>query len=52
MPHKGCCRACGSSLTPVTVCKICLEYVCWVCSKCNKIEDVIHIHREFIEDIT
>ncbi|MGA9169615.1 MAG: hypothetical protein WBZ20_05670, partial [Nitrososphaeraceae archaeon] len=44
--------ACGSPLTSITVCKICNEHICWVCSRCNKIEDITHTHLEFIEAIT
>ena len=51
MSHKGSCRACGSSLTPIAVCKICKEYISWVCNRCDNIEDVTHMHREFIEDV-
>jgi predicted amidophosphoribosyltransferase len=44
MSHKECCRACGMDLTPISTCNICEEYVSWVCGRCEKIEDVTHIH--------
>ena len=50
MSHKGSCRACGSSLTPMAECKIC-KYIGWVCSRCDRMEDVTHIHGELNEEI-
>ena len=52
LSHKGSCRACGSSLTPIAVCKICNEYIGWVCSRCDRMEDVTHIHGELNEEMT
>ena len=51
MSQKGSCRACGSSLTPIAVCKICNEYICWECSRCDRMEDVTRIHGELNEEI-
>ena len=51
MSHKGSCRACGSSLTPIAECKICNEYIGWVCSRCDRMEDVTHMHGELNEEI-
>ena len=42
--NKDSCRACGNYLIASSVCNICREYVSWVCSKCNKMEDVTHSH--------
>lgn len=42
--NKDSCRACGSYLVPSSVCNICREYVSWICTKCNKMEDVTHSH--------
>jgi len=30
---------CGTYLTPSALCKICDEFVSWICLKCNKIEE-------------
>lgn len=38
MFNKNSCRMCGTSLTPSALCKICNEFVSWICFKCNKIE--------------
>jgi hypothetical protein len=48
MPHRLSCRACGTSLTPRAVCNVCNEYICWICSRCNRTEDVTHVHRASI----
>jgi hypothetical protein len=44
MYHKGSCRACGTHLTPTSVCNICNEHITWTCNKCDKMEDVTHEH--------
>ena len=49
--HKGSCRSCGSHFIPVDACKICKEHIRWICSRCNKSEDVTHKHRESVDDI-
>ena len=51
LSHKGSCRSCGSHFIPVDACKICKEYIRWICSRCNKSEDVTHKHRESVNDI-
>ena len=35
----------------VDACKICKEHIRWICSRCNKSEDVTHKHRESVDDI-
>jgi len=42
--NKNSCRACGNHLFPTSVCNICTEYLSWICTKCNKMEDVTHSH--------
>ena len=39
MFNKNSCRMCGTYLTPSALCKICDEFVSWICLKCNKIEE-------------
>ena len=51
MSHKECCRACGTYLTPISTCNICEEYVSWVCGRCEKIEDVTHIHTYYRSEL-
>ena len=45
MYYNRSCRACGTHLEPSSVCNVCKEYVCWICSKCFKADDVIHRHN-------
>ena len=44
MFNKESCKACGTYLTPTSVCSICKEYVSWLCGKCERMEDVTHSH--------
>ena len=37
-------RACGTYLTPISVCNFCKEYISWLCGKCERMEDVTHSH--------
>jgi hypothetical protein len=45
MFNKESCRGCGFYLTPIATCNICREYVSWICSKCDKLEDCFHSHN-------
>ena len=51
MPHKSSCRSCGTFLTPKALCNVCKEHISWICSRCNKMEDVTHVHTTFILQI-
>lgn len=42
MFNKNSCRICGIYLTPSVICKICNEFVLWICFKCNKIVEAKH----------
>jgi hypothetical protein len=44
MFNKESCRACGTFLTPISVCNFYKEYISWLCGKCEKMEDVTHLH--------
>jgi hypothetical protein len=44
MFNKESCRACGTYLTPISVCNFCKEYISWLCGKCERMEDVTHSH--------
>jgi hypothetical protein len=44
MFNKESCKACGTYLTPISVCSVCKEYVSWLCGKCERMEDVTHSH--------
>ena len=44
MHNNRSCRACGTHLTPISLCNICKEYVSWTCGKCLKMDDVTHRH--------
>ena len=44
MFNKESCKACGTYLTPTSVCSICKESVSWLCNKCERMEDVTHSH--------
>jgi hypothetical protein len=44
MSHKISCRACGEYLSPTAICTVCQEYVIWTCPRCERTDDVTHIH--------
>ena len=44
MFNKESCKACGTYLTPTSVCSVCKEYISWLCGKCERMEDVTHSH--------
>lgn len=39
------CRACGTILTPTSICNLCMESVSWICRKCLNMDDVTHKHN-------
>ena len=45
MFNKESCRSCGSILSPVSKCKLCNEYVSWICNYCQQVEEVSHKHE-------
>ena len=47
MFNKESCKACGTYLTPTSVCSVCKEYVSWLCNKCERMEDVTHSHGHY-----
>ena len=47
MFNKESCKACGTYLTPISVCSVCKEYVSWLCGKCERMEDVTHSHAYY-----
>ena len=44
MFNKESCRACGTYLTPISICNFCKEYISWLCGKCERMDDVNHLH--------
>src|SRR6266496_5708656 len=48
MYYNRSCRACGTHLTPISLCNICKEYLSWTCGKCLKMDDVTHSHNYYI----
>jgi hypothetical protein len=44
MFNKESCRACGTFLIPISICNFCKEYISWLCGKCERMEDVTHLH--------
>ena len=44
MSHKDSCIACGTHLTLMSVCNVCKEYTTSICNKCDRMEDVTHLH--------
>ena len=42
--NKDSCRLPGSILKTIALCKICNEYVSWICRKCNKINEFKHFN--------
>ena len=47
MFNKESCKACGTYLTPTSVCSVCKEHVSWLCGKCERMEDVTHSHSYY-----
>jgi predicted amidophosphoribosyltransferase len=47
LPNKRCCRGCGATLSPVSECPTCKENISWICSRCDTMADVTHIHYRF-----
>ncbi|MGI0029750.1 MAG: hypothetical protein ACREAQ_08575, partial [Nitrososphaera sp.] len=42
--NRGSCRSCGSDLAPMSVCTLCKEHVSWLCDKCGRAEEAVHVH--------
>ena len=45
MYNKESCKACGTYLTPVSLCNVCKEQISWVCNRCDRMYDVTHTHN-------
>jgi tRNA(Ile2) C34 agmatinyltransferase TiaS len=55
MLQKKSCRTCGTKMTTVTVCGVCKEDISWRCSRCTRMEAIIHVHnykRAVDEEVT
>ena len=50
MYNKESCRACGTYLSSDSSCEICKEQISWVCSKCDRMYDVTHVHSIMLYD--
>ena len=48
LTNKWSCRACGTRLASTSNCEVCAEQVNWQCSSCGRMEDITHLHSNYI----